>query len=133
MTRTRWVPEKALFIKEHEMIATFVMDWNWIELPIDLWIERQKLLDRIDTNDKVVDWFWAMFDSLCITADEDNAWSILVSDYTDQNQVNDGTRADFIELNPSAELHLPRNRHVSALNRPLVMGQAWDVIKVVAR
>ena len=115
------------------MIATFVMDWTWIELPIDLWIERQKLLDRIDTNDKVVDWFWALYDSLCITADEDNGGSILVSDYTDQNQVNDGTRADFIELNPSAELHLPWNRQVWALNRPLVMWQAWDVVKVVAR
>lgn len=115
------------------MIATFVMTWDWIELPIDLWIERQKLLDRIDTNDKVVDWFGALFDSLCITADEDNAWSILVSDYTDENQVNDGTRADFIELNPSWELHLVWNRQVSALNRPLVMGQAWDVVKVVAR
>ena len=62
-----------------------------------------------------------MFDSLCITADEDNQGSILVSDYTEQNQVNDGTRADFIELNPSAELHLPRNRMVHALNRPFVM------------
>ena len=115
------------------MIATFVMNGDWIELPIDLWIEREKLLDRIDTNDKVVDGFGALYDSVCITADEDNAWSILVSDYTDDNQVNDGTRADFIELNPSAELHLPRNRQVSALNRPLVMWQAWDVVKVVAR
>lgn len=115
------------------MIATFVMDWTWIELPIDLGIEREKLLDRIDTNDKITDSFGALYDSLCITADEDNGWSILVSDYTDQNQVNDGTRADFIELNPSWELHLPRNRQVQALNRPLVMGQAWDVIKVVAR
>ena len=115
------------------MLATFVMDWNWIELPLDLWIERAKLLDRIDTNDKTVDGFWAMFDSLCITADEDNQCSILVSDYTEQNQVNDGTRADFIELNPSAELHLPWNRMVHALNRPFVMWQAWDVIKVVAR
>lgn len=115
------------------MIATFVMNGSWIELPIDLWIERQKLLDRIDTNDKVVDWFWAMFDSLCITADKDNAEAILVSDYTEENQVNDGTRADFIEVYPSWELHLPRNRQVSALNRPLVMWQAWDVVKVVAR
>jgi hypothetical protein len=47
--------------------------------------------------------------------------------------VNDGSVADFIELNPSGELMLPRNRHVSALNRPMVMGQAGDVIKIVAR
>lgn len=115
------------------MIATFVMTWDWIELPIDIGIEKEKLSDRITANDHVTNSFWALFDSLCITADEDNQGSVLVSDYSEQNQVNDGTRADFIELNPSAELHLPRNREVQALNRPFVMGQAWDVIKVVAR
>ena len=115
------------------MIATFVMTWSWIELPIDIGIEKEKLSDRITANDHVTNSFWALFDSLCITADEDNQGSVLVSDYSEQNQVNDGTRADFIELNPSAELHLPRNREVQALNRPFVMGQAWDVIKVVAR
>lgn len=109
------------------------MTWDWIELPIDLGIERQKLLDRIDSNDKVTDSFWALYDGLCITAWEDNAGSILVSDYTEDNQVNDGTIADFIELNPSGELMLPRNRQVQALNRPMVMGQAWDVVKIVAR
>lgn len=85
------------------------------------------------SGDKYTNSFGALYDSLCITADEDNASSVLVSDYTEENQVNDGTRADFIELNPSAELHLPWNRQVQALNRPFVMGQAWDVIKVVAR
>lgn len=115
------------------MIATFVMTWDWFELPIDIGIEKQKLSDRMTQWDKSTDSFWAMFDSLCITADKDNAEAILVSDYTDQNQVNDWTRADFIEIYPSWELHLPRNRQVQALNRPLVMWQAWDVIKVVAR
>ena len=56
-----------------------------------------------------------------------------MSDYTEDNQTNDGTRADFIELNPKGSLELPWNRRVSAFNRPLVMGQAGDVIKVVAR
>lgn len=115
------------------MIATFVMTGEWIELPIDLWTEKQKIADRVTAGDKTTDSFWAMFDSLCITADEDNASSILVSDYSEQNQVNDWNRADFIELNPSAELHLPWNRQIQALNRPFVMWQAWDVIKVVAR
>lgn len=115
------------------MIATFVMTWDWIELPIDIGIEKAKLSDRITSWDKVTDSFWALFDSLCITADEDNGSSILVSDYSEDNQENDGTRADFIELNPSGELHLPWNRQVWALNRPFVMWQAWDVIKVVAR
>lgn len=115
------------------MIATFVMTGEWIELPMDIGIEREKISDRIQSWDKLTDSFWALYDSLCITADEDNASSVLVSDYTEENQVNDGTRADFIELNPSAELHLPWNRQVQALNRPFVMWQAGDVIKVVAR
>lgn len=115
------------------MIATFVMTGEWIELPIDLGVEKQKISDRMTSGDKTTDSFWALYDSLCITADEDNASSVLVSDYTEDNQVNDGTRADFIELNPSAELHLPWNRQVWALNRPFVMWQAGDVIKVVAR
>jgi len=115
------------------MIATIVMTWEWQELPIDIWIEKEKLSDRITAKDHVTDSFWALYDSLCITADADNAESILVSDYSEENQVNDGTMADFIELMPSGELHLPRNRQVSALNRPFVMWQAWDVLKVVAR
>ncbi len=109
------------------------MTGEWQELPIDIGIEKQKLADRITAWDAVTNSFWALFDSLCITADQDNAGSILVSDYSEENQVNDGNIADFIELNPSGELLLPRNRQVQALNRPFVMGQAWDVIKVVAR
>lgn len=109
------------------------MTWDWQELPIDLGIEKQKLSDRINSNDKLADGFWALYDSLCITAWEDNSGSVLVSDYTEDNQTNDGTVADFIELNPKGELMLPWNRHVQALNRPMVMGQAWDIVKVVAR
>lgn len=115
------------------MIATFVMTGDRIELPIDSWIEKDKMLDRIQSNDKIVDGFGAMYDSLCITADEDNQGPVLVSDYTELNQVNDGTRADYIELNPSWELHLPWNKQVQAFNRPLVMWMEGDVIKVVAR
>lgn len=109
------------------------MTWDWIELPIDLWIEKTKLADRINSSDKLADWFWALYDSLCITAWEDNAGSVLVSDYTEDNQTNDGNIADFIELNPKGELLLPWSRQVQALNRPMVMGQAWDIVKVVAR
>lgn len=115
------------------MIATFVMNWEWFELPIDIGIEKEKLSNRITSWDKVTDSFWALYDSLCITADKDNAESILVSDYAEDKQVNDWNRADFIEIYPSWELHLPWNRQVQALNRPLVMWQAGDVIKVVAR
>ena len=115
------------------MIATFVMTGDWFELPIDLGIEKQKIEDRITEKNGVVDGFGALYDSLCLTADQDNQGPILVSDYTEDNQTNDWNRADFIELQPSGELILPRNRQVQAFNRPLVQGQAWDVIKVVAR
>lgn len=115
------------------MIATFVMNGEWFELPIDLGTEKAKIANRMTAGDKTTDSFWALYDSLCITADKDNAESILVSDYTEENQVNDGNRADFIEIYPSGELQLPWNRQVQALNRPIVMWRAWDVIKVVAR
>lgn len=104
-----------------------------MELPIDLWTETAKLADRYTPGDAITDSFGALYDSLCITADEDNAWPILVSDYTENNQTNDWTRADFIQLNPKWELQLPWNRQLQALNRPMVMWQSGDVVKVVAR
>ena len=115
------------------MIATIVMTWEWQELPIDLGTEVSKLQDRITAWDKITDSYWALYDSLCITAWEDNAGTVLVSDYTEANQTNDGNVADFIELNPKGRLELPRNRQLQALNRPMVMWQAWDILKVVAR
>lgn len=109
------------------------MNWNRMELPIDIWIEKEKIEDRIIDKERYTDWYAALYDSLCITAWEDNWWSILVSDYTENNQVNDWTRADFIELAPRWRIELPRNRSIQALNRPMVMWQSWDIIKVVAR
>jgi hypothetical protein len=115
------------------MIATVVMTWDWIELPINLGIDREKMLDRIQANDKILDGFWAIYNSLCLTAWEDNAGPILVSDYTEENQTNDWNVADYIELNPKGELVLPWSKQVQALNRPMVMWQEWDVLKVIAR
>lgn len=104
-----------------------------MELPVDLWTEVEKLSDRFTPNDKITDSFGALYDSVCITAWEDNGWSILVSDYTENNQTNDWTRADWIELAPRWRLELPRNRQLQALNRPMVMWQTGDILKVVAR
>lgn len=109
------------------------MTGEWMELPIDLGTDIEKLEDRFTANDKITNSFWALYDGLCITADQDNQGSVLVSDYSEDKQTNDGNVADFIELNPKGELQLPRNRQLQALNRPYVMWAAWDVIKVVAR
>lgn len=109
------------------------MTGSWQELPIDIGTDIEKLSDRFTPNDKITNSFWALYDSLCITADQDNQGAVLISDYTEANQTNDGNIADFIQLNPKGELQLPRNRQLQALNRPMVMWQAGDVIKVVAR
>lgn len=115
------------------MIATVVMTGEWQELPIDIGAEIEKLRDRITPNDKITDSYWALYDSLCITASEDNVGTVLVSDYTDANQWNDWTVADFIELWPKWRIELPWNRKVQALNRPMVMWTAGDILKIVAR
>lgn len=109
------------------------MTWDWQELPIDIWIEKKKLADRITEKTWAVDGFGALYDSICITAWEDNAWPVLVSDYTEENQTNDGTQADYIELLPKGRIEIPWSKQVQALNRPMVMWQAWDVVKVIAR
>ena len=109
------------------------MTGSWQELPIDIGTDIEKLSDRFTANDKITNSFWALYDSLCITADQDNQGAVLISDYTEANQTNDGNIADFIQLNPKWELQLPWNRQLQALNRPMVMWQAGDVIKVVAR
>jgi len=115
------------------MIATIVMTGEWQELPIDIGIEVSKLADRLTPGDKITDSFGALYDSICITAGEDNGGTVLVSDYTEDNQTNDGNVADYIELAPSGRIELPWNRQVQALNRPIVMWQAGDILKVIAR
>lgn len=109
------------------------MTGEWMELPIDIGTDIEKLSDRFTANDKITNSFWALYEGLCITADQDNQGSVLISDYSEDKQTNDGNIADFIELNPKWELQLPRNRQLQALNRPMVMWAAGDVIKVVAR
>ncbi len=116
------------------MLKTFVMTGDRLELPIDIGIDKEKIESRIQEKDNWINnWYGWMYDSLCITADMDNAQPVLVSDYPEDKQVNDWSVADFIELQPSWEIHLPWNREVWALNRPFVMWAEGDVIKVVAR
>lgn len=115
------------------MIATIVMSGEWQELPIDIWMEKQKLANRITEKNLVTDSFWAMYSSLCITASEDNVWVVLVSDYTDENQGNDWTKADWVELGPKGRIELPWNKEIQALNRPMVLWTAGDILKIIAR
>lgn len=115
------------------MIATFKMNGERIELPIVSGIEKKKIEDRITDKNSVLDGFGALYDSICLTADVDNEEPILVSDYTEDNQENNSARTDYIELLPGGELHLPWNRMVEALNRPLVQWLEGDLLKVVAR
>lgn len=115
------------------MLKTVIMTWEWIELPINLGIEKEKISNRITSKDNLSNWFWAMFDSLCITADAENAEVVLISDYTEDMQTTSGSVVDYIELYPCWEIQLPRNRAVQAFNKPMVMGQPWDVLKIVAR
>ena len=109
------------------------MTWDWQELPIDIGTEIRKLSNRITPNEKITDSYWALYSSLCITASEDNVGTVLVSDYTDENQGNDWTKADWVELWPKWRIELPWNRYIQALNRPMVMWTAGDILKVVAR
>lgn len=110
------------------------MTWEWMELPIDLGVDKEKIKDRISEKDNwSTNSYGSMYDSLCITADQDNAQPVLISDYSEENQENADWVADFIELNPKGRLELPWNKQLQALNRPMVMGQAWDIVKVVAR
>ena len=90
------------------MLKTFVMTGDRFELPIDIGIDKEKIESRIQEKDNWINnWFGWMYDSLCITADMDNAQPVLVSDYPEDKQVNDWSVADFIELQPSWEIHLP--------------------------
>lgn len=115
------------------MIKTVVMTWDRQELPIDDWIGKNKIANRIIEVNKYTDWYAACYDEISISADEDNLEWIEVSDYTIENQINQGWVADFIELKPRWTLVLPRNRQISALNRPLVKGHRWDLLRIVVR
>lgn len=115
------------------MIKTFVMSWNRQELPITDWIEKDKISNRIIEANKYVDWYAWKYDEICITADEDNIEWVMVSDYTEDKQSHVMWMSDFIELKPRWMLVLPRNRQITALNRPLVKGHKGDIIRIVVR
>ena len=115
------------------MIRTVVLTWEWQELPVNDWIDISKLLDRTTPNDRIIDWYAAKYDSLCITAWEYNWCPVLVSDYTEAMQENTEYRKDYVTLLPRWRIELPRDRQIQALNRPMVKWNAWDIVKVAVR
>lgn len=115
------------------MIKTVVMSWFWQTLPIDDWIKLDRIDNRIIEVNKYDDWYAAEYNEITITADEDNYEWIEISDYTIDKQTNQGWVADFIELKPRWMLVLPRNRQITALNRPLVKWHRGDLLRIVVR
>lgn len=115
------------------MIATIVMNWSWQEIPVSYGTEIEKLAWRYTPNDDITDAYGAIFNSIALTASEDNSGPILISDYLEANQTTTGNVIDYIELQPSGELVLPWHDRISALNKPMVMWQNWDILKIVAR
>jgi len=115
------------------MLKTVIMTWEWQELPVDIWVEKEKIAARIIEKNRIDDWYGAIYDSLCLTADDLNRDTILISDYLEEDQDNTEELLDYIEIKPSWRVELPRNREVQALNRPMALGTAWDVLIIVAR
>lgn len=115
------------------MIKTVIMTGSRIELPIDAGIEKEKISDRITEKNRITDWYGALYDSIAITADVENASAVLISDYTEWKQEVTTAWADYIELNPWGQLVLPWNREIQALNRPMVCWTNGDVLKIIAR
>ena len=132
VVRNKWYTP-AWYWKTNSMLKTIVMTWWRQELPIDDWIGKNKIANRIIEVNKYTDWYAACYDEISISADEDNLEWIEVSDYTIENQINQGWVADFIELKPRWTLILPWNRQIAALNRPMVKWHRWDLLRIVVR
>lgn len=119
------------------MIKTVIMSWNRQMLPINDGIEKIKIensnIQRITEPNRFDNWYAAKYDEISISADEDNIEWILISDYTENQQVNEAGVADWIELKPRWTLILPRNKQIAALNRPFAKGHKWDMLRIVVR
>lgn len=115
------------------MIKTIAMNGTRQKVVIDAGVEIEKLSDRIQEKNCLLDGYGALFEGICITAPSDNLWWIFISDYTEAKQENTQTMTDFIELKPWGTIVLPRNRQLQALNQPLLMGQSGDVVSIIAR
>jgi len=115
------------------MIRTEVMTWSRKEIVVNAGTEIEKISDRITAKHSCTDGYGAIFEGICISCPSENLDSVFVSDYTEAKQDNTEDHTDFIELKPWGTIVLPRNREIQALNQPLLMGVAGDVVSIIAR
>lgn len=115
------------------MLKTITMSGSRFELPIDIWIEKEKIENRIIDKNAFNDWYAAAFNEIALTADIMNEEAILISDYTADKQTITPTSVDYIALKPGASIVIPRNRQITALNRILACWTDWDLLMIAAR
>ena len=104
-----------------------------MELPIDIWIEKEKIKNRITDKNAFVDWYASAFTEIALTSDIMNTEAILISDYTEENQEVTNTTVDYIALKPGASIVIPWNKQITALNRIMACGTDGDLLMIAAR
>lgn len=109
------------------------MNGSRFELPIDIWIEKEKIENRIQDRNAYEDWFASAFTEIALTADIMNIEAILLSDYTADHQDTTVNSVDYIALKPGASIVIPRNRQITALNRIMACGTSGDLLMIAAR
>lgn len=115
------------------MLKTITMNGSRMELPIDIWIEKEKIANRINDKNRYDDWYAAAFTEIALTTDIMNTEAILISDYTEDQQEITDTIVDYIALKPGASIVIPWNRQITALNRIMACGTEGDLLMIAAR
>lgn len=115
------------------MLKTITMNGSWFELPIDIGIEKEKIENRIQDTQTLIDWYGSAFNEIALTADIMNTEAILLSDYTADKQQITQNSVDYIALKPGATVVIPRNRQITALNRIMACWTDGDLLMIAAR
>jgi len=115
------------------MLKTITMNGSRMELPIDIWIEKEKIENRIIDKNAFNDGYASAYDEIALTTDIMNTEAILISDYTSDKQEITNSSVDYIALKPWASMVIPRNHQIQALNRIMACGTAWDLLMIAAR
>lgn len=115
------------------MLKTITMNGSRFELPIDIWIEKEKIENRIIDRNAFNDGYASAYNEIALTADIMNEEAILISDYTEDKQVVTSNSVDYIALKPGASIVIPWNRQIQALNRLLACWTSGDLLMIAAR